>query len=946
MLTIPGLRPIKFLRAGASFAAMTVALAFPVAAQAQEQPAADAQAPAVEETASDEIVVTGFRNALNSALNIKREAAGVVDAIKAEDIADFPDNNLAESLQRIPGVAIARDAGEGRQISVRGLGSDFTRIRINGMEALATTGGTDASGGANRSRGFDFNVFASELFNSLTVRKSASAEVEEGSLGATVDLQTARPFDFRDDFTLAVSGQLGYNDLSKSTDPRASLLVGKKWLDGRLGFVASVAYSERGVREEGAQAVRWQPTGAGRGFNPASTLPGYTIGQINTEPTTNGSNVDQLIFAPRIPRYGAAEYDMKRLGITASLQFQATDRTLLTIDGLYGDYDQNRTEQYVEAISFSRATTTGKPEMIIRDGVVDANNNLVYGVFDDVDMRSETRYDVLSTTFKQISGTIDHEFSDDVKLQVMAGTSTSKFKNPIQTTITLDRLNSDGYSYDFRQNDRLPIISLGFDPMNPANWSFINGTSEIRLRPQYVDNSFDVVKGNVSWQINDALRLKAGGDWRKYNFDSEGYQRISAETVVPTLSADQIAQMTEAYKFGRNLGQPSTNVRSFLIPNLQAFANALNIYSNTGIYQLGGVESQSARGNFRIVTEQDLAGWVQGEFETELFGLPFRGDVGVRVVETKQKSAGYTGQGATIALVRAKRSYTDVLPSMNLVAEVTDDFLIRFGAAKVLTRPGIGSLNPGGNFAITGNNIGYSSGNPNIDPTKANNVDLSFEWYPSRGSLFGVGLFYKDIGSFVTTLRNQVRFSALNLPPELLTGALAGTDPLVEVTQPVNSKGGELKGVEINFQQQFSFLPAPFNNMGILANYTYVDSKIEYPRTGLDPIRATLTGLSKHGANGTLYYEDDVFSIRGSVSYRSGFLTAVPGQDSNSVHGTNSTINVDMSASVNLTEQLSLTFEGINLTDEFQDQYVDESNRLNYYMHTGRQFYAGFRYKF
>ena len=166
-----------------------------------------------------EIIVTGFRASLESALLAKRADSGIVDVIKAEDIAKFPDTNLAESLQRVPGVVIDRDAGEGRSITVRGLGGDFTRVRINGIEALATTGGTDSSGGANRSRGFDFNVFASELFRSITVRKSSSANVEEGSLGATVDLQTSRPFDFKK-FTISASVQGRYNDLARNVDPR------------------------------------------------------------------------------------------------------------------------------------------------------------------------------------------------------------------------------------------------------------------------------------------------------------------------------------------------------------------------------------------------------------------------------------------------------------------------------------------------------------------------------------------------------------------------------------------------------------------------------------------------------------------------------------------------------------------------------------------------------
>ena len=147
-------------------------------------------------SAVEEVVVTGYRQSLEQSLDVKRTTAGAVDAIFAEDIADFPDTNLAESVQRVPGVSIDRVGGEGRQISIRGLSPEFSRVRINGMEALTTTSATDAVG-TNRTRAFDFNVFASELFNQIAVRKTSSAEVDEGSLGATIDLFTARPLDFQ-----------------------------------------------------------------------------------------------------------------------------------------------------------------------------------------------------------------------------------------------------------------------------------------------------------------------------------------------------------------------------------------------------------------------------------------------------------------------------------------------------------------------------------------------------------------------------------------------------------------------------------------------------------------------------------------------------------------------------------------------------------------------------
>jgi len=170
-----------------------------------------------------------------------------------------------------------------------------------------------------------------------------------------------------------------------------------------------------------------------------------------------------------------------------------------------------------------------------------------------------------------------------------------------------------------------------------------------------------------------------------------------------------------------------------------------------------------------------------------------------------------------------------------------------------------------------------------------------------------------------------------------------------QVTQPVNSDGGDLKGFELNVQQPFTFLPGWLSHFGMIANYTYVDSKIEYLTSttpGAPTVNATLVGLSKNAANLTLYYETPKWSVRGSLAYREGYLTQVPGSDGNTIQGTNETLNVDMQASWNIRDNLKLSVEGVNLTDEFNDQYVGDSNRLNVYTHSGRQFIVGLRYNF
>ncbi|RYG15165.1 MAG: TonB-dependent receptor, partial [Caulobacteraceae bacterium] len=227
------------LKVGVSALAMSVMLGAG-GAMAQTAPAPQTD----DATDVDEIVVTGFRASLANALNIKKNENGIVDAISAEDIADFPDLNLAESLQRIPGVAITRRSGEGRQISVRGLGSDYTRVRVNGMEAIATSSGTSNSGGTNRGRGFDFNIFSSDLFSNLIVRKTASAEVDEGSLGATVDLNASKPFD-SPGRRVVLSAQGSYNELAGDVTPGVSFLASDRFLDGKLGVLISASYDER-----------------------------------------------------------------------------------------------------------------------------------------------------------------------------------------------------------------------------------------------------------------------------------------------------------------------------------------------------------------------------------------------------------------------------------------------------------------------------------------------------------------------------------------------------------------------------------------------------------------------------------------------------------------------------------------------------------------------------
>ena len=978
-----------------TFGKFAARLAGTTSASAIAMSGAYAQAPVPPAQEPVTVTVTGLRASLESALNKKREDNGMVDLIKAEDIGKFPDTNLADSLQRVPGVVIDRDAGEGRNITVRGLGQDFTRVRINGIEGLATTGGTDSSGGANRSRGFDFNVFASELFSSLTVRKSSSADVDEGSLGATVDLQTMRPLDLpKKGFSSTLSVKGRHNDLSGKTNPRVAFLLSHTSEDRKFGALMSAAYSKREVLEEGFSTVRWDNGPSSGGWcaplgatpvNPANssaTTCGPAAQGVQRAPGTPASiaayNAASKLenFHPRLPRFGRLTHDQDRLGVTASLQWKPLAGTRLTLDMLYAKLEATRQEDFLQAISFSRsATQGGKPQTSVLETEYAPSGALLYGKYNGVDIRSESRYDVLSTVFTQPTLTLDHDFTRELRLNVKLGRASSKFRNPIQTTTTLDALNVNGYSMDFRANDRLPTIVYPFDVAQSGGALTLVGvplaasgaqsatvpnttTSEIRMRPQGATNRNDVFHADLTWDIApDRFTLKGGVDLKRFSFDSFESRRINQSDTMfaPPAGMSTASLTTQVTAFGKSLGLPAGTPTAWAIPNLAAIAQAYDIYCNClksgpvggpGDFTLSSTTNGAARGNNRAITEEDNGAFFMGEFKEELVGLPVRGNFGVRYVQTAVSATGYqaTGGGTEVTV---DTKYSDVLPSFNIAANVTDNFIVRFAAAKVMARPQLGNLSPGGTVTTTGT-LSITSGNPLLKPFRAKAFDASFEWYFGKNAFLGVGLFQKNIDTYIQSIRSQVAFNSTGLPRSLLPTNMTG-DELFQVTAPINTDGGKLQGIELNYQQPFTFLPAWGKDFGALLNYTYVKSKIEYvvAPTSNATITDDLLNLSPKSMNATLYYDNNTFSARLSASKRSAFLTRVPGQNNNDVEGKNGTVNVDLSLTYKVNDKLELTLEGVNLTNEANDQFVSRArNGVVVNNVTGREVLFGARYKF
>ncbi|WP_425994309.1 TonB-dependent receptor [Caulobacter sp. DWR1-3-2b1] len=649
----------------------------PVASTA---PSVAGQVACAPESAVAAITVNGYRASLARALAIKRSETDIAEVISAEDVADFPDLNLAEALQRLPGVAIDRDAGEGRSITVRGLSSEFTRVRINGLEALATTGGKDTgggSGGSNRGRGFDFQVFASELFNRVTVRKSLAAEVEEGSLGATVDLRPARPFDYQG-FTAVGSLQQGYNDLSRSSDPRGSFLISDTWFDSRLGALFSVAYSDRQVREEGAGSGRWENPSIAGNSGGCFESPGPCNTPAGVYSPVNAS------WHPRIPRYERLDYSSKRLGATGALQWAPRDGTLFSLNVLHAYTEGERREDYLEAY----LTRKG---MDVTRAVFDNKNQMISATLDDVDVRAESRHDVLTSEFTQVTFDFGHQLSDRLSFSGAIGASNSIQDNPVQTTLSLDRYDVDGYSYDFSGNERLPNLGYNFDVTDPGQWIFTSSNalgdqSYIRLRPNKTANRLASARLDGAFEISDALKLKAGFLVKAYDFHSTEWRRNTinglVEGAVPLPAGVTTASISRLVTgLGRNMNMPAGTPRVWLAPDIDKLVSMLDIQCNCinayGDFRVSSDNQRSAR---RDISEDDASGYVQMDFDTAILDMRLRGNAGVRYATTKTRAAGMVGT----RLVERTHRYNDVLPSLNLALEPRDDVVVRLGISKVM----------------------------------------------------------------------------------------------------------------------------------------------------------------------------------------------------------------------------------------------------------------------
>ena len=842
----------------------------------------------------EEIVVTGVRGALSRGLDLKRESAGVVDGISSEDIVDFPDLNVSEALQRVTGVTINRLLGEGQQVTVRGLAPEFTRVTINGHSVTS----------GNAGREVDFDVFASELFSSAALIKTPSASLTEGGLAGTIDLRTARPFDFKSDTpVLALSGQGYFNDRREEWNPRLSGLVSHTFAEGTVGILGSLSYSETSLRQDNVEGLRF----------------------ISTTVDVDADGTPEAVGAeyPFIPRYLLELFDRERLGATGALQIRPADAVELNLDVAYATFDTERRRYSIDGLIRANNFTgisAGLPS-------IDSTGLIVSATLDNVTSRSENILTPEEEDLLLLNADATWRFAHEWEARAKLGYSEASRNRPEFRSVW--QTNGE-FSYDF--SDRT------FVGINQTNADFTDASAFVANQSRF--ETFEIEDEEISLQGDLERTLNLGilssisagirySDRQKSQDEYDGRITVTSLRLSPS---GGIAQDLPAGDFFQGRDDPNI-VRNWFVTDFDAVLA-------DPILNPSSFSPPQVFTNSFVIEESTLSGYAQLDLEGELGGMAVRGNLGARILATDQTSNGFSLVAGRPVAVSLENNYDEVLPSANIVLEPAEDYIIRFAASRSLTRATLTALQPGGSVAPTGRTA--SLGNPELNPFTANQLDLSFEYYFAPESLAAITFFYKDVDGFIAGVTVN---RTINVGTLIDDDGNDVSNEIFAVSQPVNGDSASVNGLEASLQAPFAFLPEPFDGMGILANYTYVDSEFEINFEG-ETVSTRLPGQSKSSYNIIGYFERGRISVRVAYSWRDEYLDQFRPRDTERSNFIDSFGQIDLNVQYAITDKISLTFDALNMLEEEQFRFGETRDRTVRFSETGRFFLFGVRGKF
>ncbi|WGM30580.1 Vitamin B12 transporter BtuB [Brevundimonas sp. NIBR11] len=868
----------------------------------------------------DEIVVTGIRGSLRASIEQKRDADNIVEVITATDIGKLPDENVADSLQRVTGVQISREGGEGRSANIRGLAAT---TYINGRSAASP----------GRTRDFDLRNLTADFFEAVEVSKSVLASQPEGTLGGSINLVTRKPLSFSDR-TLSAGLEATYSDYSEQWDPRGTFFIADRITDN-FGASFGVSYSRRSIRQDAA-------------FNQGGMQIGIAPGVTGFDFNRDGVRNDYI--RPNDYRFSTQLTERERIGGDITLQWRPTDDVTLRLDGTAARLVNDTTSAFM---SVANGFATANASNI----VLDSNGFLQSGTFRNSAVNVDGRYapEVLNTHTFGFNGqwtpgnwtvTLDASTSAGDYQEVA---QILRFGGPLATVnvrptgdsspYNVEILTAAGAPYDFFLETQF-LPNLTFDRVTLARQR--NNIVTLDGMYQFDDGFFDNVKfgvrasdflftaseANIGNEFNDTtnpafyrngVRLNASqspfSGIVTRNFPSEGGFFAGESGSFPR------EWLTTVYT-GQNVEAGSRNWR-----------NLLNFNTRRAVLPLSVAR----------VEEQTQGIWATTDIDTELFGLRVRANVGVRVVQTDLTSSGFDAQSRPISV---ENSYTDTLPAGNVRIDLSEDLVFRFAAAKILQRADLADLTTSFNVIPGGGTA--SIGNPNLLPYEATNYDAALEWYFSEDGLLSGTIFYKDVTNFLisqTTLAEIPGYVPLNRPPG---------DPLGNqffITQRINGSGATIQGIELSYQQPFTFLPV--EGFGTVLNYTYSDAETT---TG-----APYEGLSEHTFNVIAYYENGPVNARLAYNYKSESAQTVGLNINSNSLGSGVAADgrpiglyqylipqgfLDASFSYQINDDVRFVVEGINLTDQQSVLYVNDRSTVNEVIKTDRRVTVGVKMTF
>lgn len=856
----------------------------------------------------EEIVVTGIKRSLQLSTDIKRNAIGVVDSIASEDLGKLPDQNVAESLQRITGVSIDRNRGDGQFISVRGLGPQFNTVTLNGR-TLATE---------NVGREFSFDVLPSELISGADVYKSPSANINGASIGATVNIRTVRPLDQKE-LVIAGTARGIYNKLADSTDPSLSGIVSWRNEDANFGVALVASYEDRNTRNDEFDI------GAGHVKRGNVSTNDYWYGR-----TAAGIGSFSGVDMPSNLSPFFYETSRERLGLNGTVQYKPTENLTMTVDGFYSKMDQIDRSTGL-AYDFSSGTLT---EQVVDNGSA-VFQKIVGGTVDEIvtytPRLTETYLVGFNTAWEK----------EAFKLNFDASMSEATRKGKEDSIFSTIRRTGMTMTYDRRGGN--PIYDYGFSsptiPNVATDLSHVGAHYNLWGGSDYKDETQEYKLDGV-WDPGDGISISAGvaHQQRTKTVDAIGQPGSVACAYCggAVLLPSSLFTATDMNFFAKY--KSNNIVRDWVTYDPREMVAHL-LARPEGTYTVPVADpAASSR-----VREKVTLGYLMFDLKTEIGGLPLAVNTGVRIEDTKFTSAGAAqsvvsakpnGLGQNIIVLSGIQpisfsgNYTDVLPSLNAKLDLSDDVVARFAASRVMTRPTLSDLSPAQSILSNPGNEQITRGNPDLEPFRASQFELGLEWYFDRLSMLSAAVFYKNIDSFVAKATTPQKVDEV----------------VFQVTQPTNGEGATVKGLEVGYRQVFDMLPEPFDGLGTQASFTYVESNANYTNA-VNGVSYGLQGLSKYSYSLVGFYEKDGVQLRLAYTWRDKFLQVASGRNGDpeyfDAYG-----QLDASASYDVTENVAVTVEALNLTDENEFIYSTTPDRTKEYRTTGRRYAAGVRVRF